>query len=127
MIDIEFEQVTEEVLEQPRPRDRADARKGERVMDLAQRFRVHVLEVDNPGFDTTGNVLHLAEEKSEGHKRIRRRVVMVGAVWLLAGIAMWIATSDGLRCRYLHDETACARLEWQSALYLAKKRIEAGL
>ena len=96
-------------------------------MDLTQRFRFHVLEADDAGSYTSGNVLHLAAEKPECHERIRRRVVMVAAVWLLAGVAMWIATSDGLRCQYLHDQTACARLEWQSALYLAKKRIEAGL
>jgi hypothetical protein len=95
-------------------------------MNHAQRCRAHVLRADDARLYTTGNVLHLAAEKLEGYRRMRTLVVIVGAVWLLAVIAMWIylANSDGLRCQYLHDQTACARLEWQSALALAKKRIE---
>lgn len=96
-------------------------------MDLAQSCRVHVLKADDAAGYAIGNVLQLAVENLGGNERVRTRVVIIGAVWLLAGFAMWIylATGDGLRCQYLHDQTACARLEWQSALALAKKRIEA--
>jgi hypothetical protein len=95
-------------------------------MNRAQRCRARVLKVDDARLYWTGNVLHLAAEKLEGYQRLRTLIVIVGAMWLLAVVAMWIylANGDGLRCRYLHDQTACARLEWQSALALAKKRIE---
>jgi hypothetical protein len=129
MIEIEFAEVTQEVLEKPRGRDGADERKRERAADLAQPCRVHVLKPDDAGLCTTDNVLHLVAEKPGGYERIRRLLVIIGAVWFMAGIATWInlATIDGPRCQYLHDQTACARLEWQSALALAKKRIEARL
>ena len=59
---------------------------------------------------------------------MRTRVVIVGAVWLVGVIATWIyLASDRLHCQYFRDQTACARLEWQSALALAKKRTEARL
>lgn len=129
MIEIEFAEVTQEVLEKPRGRDRADGRKGKRTVNLAQRCRVHVLKPDDAGLSTTGNVLPLVAEKLRAYERIRRLLVIVGAVWFMAGIAMWIylAALDGLRCQYLRDQTACARLEWQSVLALAKKWIEARL
>lgn len=128
MIDIEFNEITQEALEQPHLRDRADARTVGRVMDFAQRHCVQVLMAEDVRL-SRGNVQHLAADKPQGSERMRGWIVLVGVAGLLAGIAVCtcLATSDGVRCQYLHDQTACARLEWQSALALAKKRFEARL